>query len=247
VTSVTTEPIAELQRRFADAPATEVIRWVIERFPRERRVVVTSLQAEGTAIADMAFGIDPAIRVVTIDTGRLPEETLEYLDALRRHWGREIEVAVPDPRELDPFLTRNGANAFYNSVQLRLRCCELRKVRPLNRVLAGADCWISGLRRSQSEHRADVPVLAEDAEHNGILQVNPLAHWSADEVRAYLTDRGIPLHPLYARGYTSIGCAPCTRAVQPGEDERAGRWWWETGVAKECGIHGRPALLEATG
>ncbi len=233
--------IEELRRGFEDAHPSEVIHWVVERFPRERRVVVTSLQAEGTAIVDMVLALDPGARVVTIDTGRLPEETLAYAEALRLHWGHEIEVVMPDPRDLEPFVTQYGPNAFYTSVELRLRCCELRKVRPLARVLADVDCWLSGLRRGQSEDRAGVDVIEIDAEHGGIYKVNPLAAWSDDDLRNYLVRRKLPIHPLYAKGYTSIGCAPCTRAVQPGEEQRAGRWWWEVGVAKECGIHALPA------
>jgi phosphoadenosine phosphosulfate reductase len=219
-----------------------VLRWVAEHFPRERRIVVSALQAEGTAIADMALSADPEFRIVTIDTGRLPEETLAYATALRSHWGREIEVTVPEPADLEPFLSQHGPNSFYTSAELRLRCCELRKVRPLARILAGVDCWVSGLRRSQSADRAEAPLLGADDRHGGILKVNPLAAWSAHDVRDYLAERGVPAHPLYAMGYASIGCAPCTRAVHAGEDERAGRWWWEQGIAKECGMHTLPVL-----
>ncbi len=236
--------VRELQARLEALHPSEILQWVVEHFGRERRVVVTSLQAEGTAIADMALTLDPEVRIVTIDTGRLPEETLAYADALRHIWGRDIEVIVPESRDVEAFVTQYGPNAFYGSVELRLRCCELRKVRPLARILADVDCWISGLRREQSADRAGVSVVELDAEHGGIYKVNPLAAWSTQDVRAYLARRNLPVHPLYASGYTSIGCAPCTRAVQPGEDQRAGRWWWEQGVAKECGIHGRPAVRE---
>jgi len=218
---------------------SEIIGWAIDTFDRRRRVVVTSLQAEGVAIADMALAFDRDVRLVTIDTGRLPEETLAYLDTLRRRWDRSIEVVTPDAAELQPFLARNGVNPFYESVDLRLRCCELRKVRPLQRVLADVDCWFSGLRRDHSQERSQVELIEFDAEHGGIVKINPLAAWSTDDVHDYLRRQRLPLHPLYAAGYTSIGCAPCTRAVRPGEDARAGRWWWEQDVAKECGIHGR--------
>jgi len=223
----------------------EIIRWGLETFARERRVVLTSLQAEGVAIADMAIEIDRDVRIITIDTGRLPEETLTYLDTLRRRWDRGIEVAMPDPEELQPFVAANGVNPFYASVDMRLRCCELRKVRPLQRALADVDCWFAGLRREHSAERSEVELVEIDEEHGGILKVNPLAGWSTEDVRDYLRRHRLPQHPLYAAGYTSIGCAPCTRPVRPGEDERAGRWWWEQDVAKECGIHGRviPVLV----
>jgi phosphoadenosine phosphosulfate reductase len=221
--------------------AREVVRWAVSSFERERRVVVTSLQAGGVVIADMALEFDPEVRIVTIDTGRLPEETLAYLDTLRTVWGRSIEVVLPEPLDVEPFVAANGVNPFYGSVDMRLRCCNLRKVRPLQRVLDGVDCWITGLRREHSPQRSTVAVVERDREHDGIVKVNPLATWSAREVNEYMATRRLPLHPHYAAGYASIGCAPCTRAVQPGEDPRAGRWWWEHGVAKECGMHGRPA------
>jgi phosphoadenosine phosphosulfate reductase len=225
--------------------ARELVRWAIESFPRERRIVVTSLQAGGVAIADMALEFDPEVRIVTIDTGRLPEETLEYLDTLRKLWGRSIEVMMPEPGDIEPFVAQHGVNPFYNSVEMRVRCCNLRKVRPLQRVLKDIDCWITGLRREHSAQRSAVALIERDDEHGGIVKINPLATWTVREVNEYLLEHRLPLHPHYAAGYTSIGCAPCTRAVHAGEDPRAGRWWWERGVAKECGMHGKPAAAIA--
>jgi phosphoadenosine phosphosulfate reductase len=223
------------------AHPSEVIAWTLQRFGRERSVVVTGLQAEGVAVLDMAIAVDPLVRAVTIDTGRLPAATYEYIDMLREHFGRDIEVVHPDAAMLSDYTTRNGVNGFYDSLQLRLDCCHIRKVEPLERVLRRASAWMTGLRRSQSDRRATTPVVEFDDAHGGIAKVNPVAAWSEEQVRAHLAGRGVPLHPLYARGYTSIGCDPCTRAVQPGEHARAGRWWWEAeGVDKECGIHGRP-------
>jgi phosphoadenosine phosphosulfate reductase len=238
-------PLAdELQRAAQQLEAAhprEVVEWTLRRFGRERCVVVTGLQAEGVAVADMAIAVEPRVRVVTIDTGRLPAETYEYIDMLRDHFGRGIEVVHPDQALLSDYTTQNGVNGFYGSVQLRLDCCHIRKVEPLERVLGGVDAWFTGLRRTQSQRRGTTPVVEHDLPHGGVAKVNPVATWTEQQVREHLRRRGVPLHPLYARGYTSIGCAPCTRAVQPGEDERAGRWWWESGIDKECGIHGRPA------
>jgi phosphoadenosine phosphosulfate reductase len=234
---------AELARAATDLEAAhprEVIAWALRRFGRERSVVVTGLQAEGVAVAAMAIEVDPQVRVVTIDTGRLPAQTFEYIDALREHFGRGIEVVHPDATLLGDYTTQNGANGFYTSVQLRLDCCHIRKVEPLERVLGGVDAWFTGLRRTQSDRRSATPVVEHDLGHGGIAKVNPVAAWSDEQVRAHLREHGVPTHLLYAQGYTSIGCAPCTRAVQPGEHERAGRWWWEQGIDKECGIHGRP-------
>ncbi len=237
----------ELGRAAAElegAHPREVIAWALRRFGVERSVVVTGLQAEGVAVAEMAVSLDPGVRIVTIDTGRLPAETHEYVDALRAHLGHAIEVVHPDAAMLGQYTTQNGVNAFYESVQLRLDCCHIRKVEPLERVLGGVDAWFTGLRRTQSERRGATPVVEHDIAHGGIAKVNPVAAWSAVQVREHLRERGVPLHPLYEKGYTSIGCAPCTRAVAPGEDERAGRWWWEQGIDKECGIHGRPQTSE---
>jgi phosphoadenosine phosphosulfate reductase len=229
------------------APPPEVVGWAVERYPGRRTVVVTSLQAGGMAVVDMALRVDPEARIVTIDTGRLPDPTYAYLDRVRAHFGRRIEVAFPDREDVERFTTEHGVNCFRASVERRLDCCRLRKVEPLGRVLAGVDCWLTGLRREGSARRRTIPVVELDREHGDILKVNPLAAWEETDVLAYLRERGLPLHPLYERGYRSIGCAPCTRPVGPGEDARAGRWWWERGVEKECGLHGRPAVPAGDG
>ncbi|HEX4754421.1 MAG TPA: phosphoadenylyl-sulfate reductase [Candidatus Dormibacteraeota bacterium] len=230
---------------LGDATAADVIAWALARFAAERRVVVTGLQSEGVAVADMAIALDPSVRVLTIDTGRLPQATHEYLDTLRDHWGRGIEVIHPDTEQLEAFTGNHGTNPFYASAQLRLDCCHVRKVAPLDRALKGVECWLTGVRRGQSAGRATAERLDIDLRHRGIVKVNPLATWTGDTVHAYLREHGVPVHPLYAQGYTSIGCAPCTRPVSAGEDARAGRWWWESGIEKECGIHATPVLATA--
>jgi phosphoadenosine phosphosulfate reductase len=226
--------------RLAGADAREVIGWALRRFPVERRVVVTGLQAEGVAMADLAIAQDPAVRVLTIDTGRLPEATHEYMEVLRKHWRRDLEVIHPDRSEVDELTHKHGVDTFYTSPELRIQCCHVRKVAPLERALTGVDCWMSGLRRNQSARRATTATIERDERHKGIVKVNPMVAWSDDDVTAYMRDHQVPLHPLYAAGYRSIGCAPCTRPVATGEDPRAGRWWWEEGVEKECGIHASP-------
>jgi phosphoadenosine phosphosulfate reductase len=231
--------------RLSDANARDVIAWGLARFSADKRVVVTGLQAEGVAVADMAIALDPSVRVLTIDTGRLPEATHRYLDTLREHWGRGIEVIHPKSDELKAFTDEHGSNPFYASAQLRLDCCHVRKVVPLERALVGVDCWLSGVRRGQSARRSGAETLELDARHGGIVKVNPLALWSIETVHGYLREHGVPMHPLYAKGYTSIGCAPCTRPITAGEDARVGRWWWESGVDKECGIHAIPLLVAA--
>lgn len=224
-----------------------LVAWALGRFPRGRVALVTGLQAPGVAVLDMALEVDPAVRVVTVDTGRLPEETHGYIDTLRERYGCRIEVVLPDPEPVEALTAALGVNAFRRSVQARLDCCHHRKVAPMERVLDGLDCWMTGLQRSQSAGRAATPTVQRDHRHGGIIKVNPLAGWTEADAHAYLAARGVPGHPLYAKGYRSIGCAPCTRAVAEGEDARAGRWWWETGVEKECGIHGPPDRLAAGG
>jgi phosphoadenosine phosphosulfate reductase len=234
---VNQDEIDSVRTSLDEGHPREVISWALRRFEAGRRVVVTGLQAEGVAVADMAIALEPSVRVLTIDTGRLPVETLAYLDTLRLHWGRDIEVVHPDPADIAELDAEHGPTPFFVSPQLRLDCCHVRKVAPLERALHDVDCWMSGLRRGQSARRSVTATVELDARHRGIVKLNPLATWTDAEVSGYLRDRGVPEHPLYAQGYRSIGCAPCTRPVAAHEDDRAGRWWWETGVEKECGIH----------
>lgn len=202
-------------------------------------VFTTSLGAEDMVVLDLLVRHDLVAEVVTLDTGRLPEETHALLDAARERYGRPIRTLHPQPEALAAFVTAQGSNAFYRSVELRKRCCEIRKLEPLARALAGHRLWITGLRRGQGPTRADLPVLAPDAQH-GLMKLAPLVDWSADDVWAYVGRHDVPVSALHARGYPSIGCAPCTRAIRPGEPERAGRWWWEASEAKECGLHVGP-------
>ncbi|HVS42511.1 MAG TPA: phosphoadenylyl-sulfate reductase [Candidatus Dormibacteraeota bacterium] len=236
--------LEETRRGLEGCHPRAAIRWALTRFAPERTAVVTSLQADGMAVVEMALRIDPRVRIVTIDTGRLPEETYAYLDEVRAHFGRGIEVLLPDATAVGGHVSEHGVTAFRASVERRLDCCHLRKVEPLERLLATLDCWLTGLRRDHSARRGSTPVVQLDTAHGGIVKVNPVAGWDETAVRAHLAASGVPLHPLYAHGYRSIGCAPCTRPVAPGDDPRSGRWWWEQGVDKECGIHATPALLQ---
>jgi thioredoxin-dependent adenylylsulfate APS reductase len=228
----------ELALEYDDHEPEEVIRWALETFAPERVAVCTSFQTDGMAILDMAWRINPQVRVFTVDTGRLPEETHALIEHVRQRYGITVEVYFPDTREVEALARRHGPNPFYQSVPLRLTCCDIRKVRPLLRVLGGLDAWITGLRRDQWATRSNIRKIELDHDHGGIIKVNPLADWMDDEVWDYLRAHGVPTHPLYDQGYTSIGCAPCTRPVAPGENGRAGRWWWEAaGAPKECGMH----------
>jgi phosphoadenosine phosphosulfate reductase len=205
----------------------------------------SSLGAEDMVLADAIFSSGLQIAVFTLDTGRLPRETLDLLERTRSRYARNVEIFRPDADEVERYVAAHGANAFYESVELRKNCCHIRKVAPLARALTGRDAWVTGLRRAQSLTRTDLPLREFDATH-GLVKFNPLADWSEEEVWAYVRDRDVPYNALHDRGYPSIGCDPCTRAIRPGEDIRAGRWWWESRDSKECGIHVSP-LVKPTG
>lgn len=213
--------------------AAQLLRWAVETFS-DRLALTTSFQSGGMVILDMAARISPAVRVVTVDTGRLPEETYQMIETVRERYGVRVEVVFPDPAEVEAMAHQHGPNLFYSGVPLRMLCCSVRKVRPLERKLKEFRAWAVGLRRSQSALRADLQKIEE---RDGLVKISPLADWTHQQVEDYIRRNNVPRHPLYARGYTSIGCAPCTRPTETGEDQRAGRWWWEREAPKECGIH----------
>ncbi len=213
----------------------EILAWAYRSYPRV--ALVASFQVESTVLIDMAARIVDRPEVVTLDTGRLPEETHEVMERVARRYPIRLRVVTPQPADVDELVSAGGPNLFRSSVELRHRCCEVRKVRPLASALAGYDAWVTGVRRDQSRERAATPVVEADRAHGGIAKIAPLARWTRDQVWAYAREQGAEVHGLYGRGYRSIGCAPCTRPVGDGEDERAGRWWWERSAVKECGLH----------
>lgn len=216
-----------------DLPAEELLAWSIRTFGR-RFAIVTSFQRSGMVIVDMAARISSDVRLVTLDTGRLPPETYEMMDTVRQRYGLQVEAAMPDPLEVQEMVRRHGANLFLTDPALRMLCCQVRKVRPLERKLRQFRAYAVGLRRLTSQDRNDIHKV-DDV--NGTVKISPIADWTRQDVDAYIQRHGVAVHPLYGQGYTSIGCAPCTRPTGEGEPERAGRWWWESGSAKECGIH----------
>ena len=218
-----------------NATAGDILAWTYRRFGRV--ALVASFQAESMVLIDLACGIVRRPEVLTQDTGRLHEETHEYIEYVREHFPIRLRILAPESTELEAMTSEHGDMLFRKSVTLRNQCCAVRKVNPLTKALRDYDAWITGLRRDQTPTRAATPVVASDPGHDGMTKVVPLASWSRDQVWDYLRDHGIRKHPLYERGYTSIGCAPCTRATQPGEHERAGRWWWESDTHKECLLH----------
>ena len=234
--------VADAAVRFEDASAEELLTWALETF-HPRLAISAAGGVDGLALVDMAWRINPDVRVFTLDTGRLPPETYALFEEVRERYGIDVEFEVPDGNDVAKLSTTYGPNLMYRSVDLRLVCCNVRKVEPLKRKLATLDAWIAGLRREQWVSRRNIAKVELDREHGNIVKLNPLADWSLDRVWDYVRTNEVPYHELFDHGYTSIGCAPCTRVVLPGEPERAGRWWWEEDTDKECGIHCSVQLL----
>src|SRR5687767_10237308 len=216
------------------ASLLEGLRFFSQLFPG-RSVFTTSLGQEDQVITDMIFRHDLPIEVVTLDTGRLFSETYELIEKTEARYKKKIKVFFPDASEVEEYVATKGINAFYGSVEFRKQCCEIRKVRPLNRALMNASLWITGLRSEQSTNRQHMEIV-EWLEERGLYKFNPIIDWSYDDIISYLYEFKVPSNNLHHKGFISIGCAPCTRAIEPGEDPRAGRWWWETSQ-KECGLH----------
>src|SRR5450755_1852560 len=199
----------------------------------ERVVYASSLGAEAMVLTDLIWTQVPGIDIVSIDTGRLPEETLTLLERLERRYHRRIKVYYPDAQAVQDYVREHGINGFYNSLGERLSCCQIRKVEPFNRAVAGYSAWVTGVRHEQSQQRAAAQPVAKD-ERTGLQKISPLLDWTEAEIWTYIRAHQLCYSPLHDRGYPSIGCAPCTRAIEPGADHRAGRWWWENADSREC-------------
>src|SRR5471032_894187 len=199
-------------------------------------VFASSLAAEDMVLTDMILKAKLPIGIFSLETGRLHQETLAVLDKVKTRYEHDITLYRPQPEAVAAYVEQHRLNAFYNSVEMRRECCRIRKVEPLGRALAGNKAWVTGQRRAQSTTRAELHVQEDDPAH-GMTKFNPLADWSEQDVWNYLRDNNVPYNALHDQGYPSIGCAPCTRAIEPGEDVRAGRWWWENPDSKECGLH----------
>jgi phosphoadenosine phosphosulfate reductase len=208
----------------------------------EPAAFASSLGAEDMVLTDLIAKHAPKIEIFTLDTGRLHAETYRLLQQVTDHYGLRMRVVYPQSDALEHVVAEHGINGFFNSIDSRKACCQARKVEPLNRALAGKRAWITGLRRSQAATRTSLPLQERDAAH-GLEKFSPLAEWQEREVWAYLRLFGVPYNELHDRGFPSIGCEPCTRAVTPGEDVRAGRWWWEQPGGRECGLH--PVKLQS--
>lgn len=242
---------ATLQRPI-DTPLSSAVRSVVERktaaalqllsaavaeFGSDGELTfANSFGAEDMVLTDLILRHQLPVEIFSLDTGRLPAETYELMGKVEQHYDTRLKVFFPQAAAVENYVRSHGINAFYDSVELRKACCQVRKIEPLQRALAGKQAWITGLRASQSVTRSALPEREFD-EGNGLVKLNPLADWSEAEVWAYIRIHDVPYNALHDRFYPSIGCAPCTRAVTPGEDVRAGRWWWENPETKECGLH----------
>lgn len=230
----------EILDRFAVAsgsmPAEAVVAWAMQQYGKQL-TFACSFGAEDMVVLDLLMKIDAEASVFLLDTGRLHQETYDLVARTRQHYGRIFTVYVPQTEALQALLNEEGPNNFYRSREARKACCRVRKVEPLARALVGKAAWLTGLRRAQAVTREELPVTEIDDAHGGILKINPLADWSEGQVWAYIREHALPYNTLHERGFPSVGCAPCTRAVAAGEDLRAGRWWWEATEHKECGLH----------
>lgn len=229
----------KLSQEFESQGPEALLAWGLKKFG-SKIVLASSFGPEDVVLIEMAAKIDPKVRIVTLDTGRLNDETYAVMDAVKFKYGVGIEVFFPDAAKVEALVRQKGFYSFRESVENRKECCGIRKVEPLKRALKGAEAWITGQRRAQSVTRTEVGKVEIDASQGGIVKLNPLADWSEKRVWDYIRANKVPYNKLFDQGYRSIGCAPCTRPVKEGEDERAGRWWWENPEHKECGLHNRP-------
>jgi phosphoadenosine phosphosulfate reductase len=232
--------IEKLAEEFETKSAQDVLRWALDTFGMKIGLA-SSFGAEDVVIIDMMAQIDKnRTKVFTLETGRLNQETYDVMDAIRAKYGIPIEAYFPEQKEVEEMIRSKGMNLMYENVDNRKLCCEIRKVHPLNRALSTLDGWITGLRRDQVATRSTTRKIEIDTAHGGIIKLNPISDWSSNIVWDYIHKNNVPYNKLHDKGFPSIGCEPCTRAVMPGEDPRAGRWWWESAAQKECGLHFDP-------
>jgi phosphoadenosine phosphosulfate reductase len=220
--------------------AEELIQWAMDKYGLKAGLAC-SFGMEDMVLIDMISKLKDPITIFTLDTGRLHEETYEIMERVRLHYGLEIKTYFPDSEQVEKMVRGKGFFSFKESIENRKECCTIRKIGPLNRALSELDAWVTGLRRDQAVTRTETPKVIEDADHPPLIKINPLADYSQEQLESYIEKHKVPVNALHKKNYPSIGCAPCTRAIEPGEDIRAGRWWWENPEHKECGLHRRPA------
>jgi len=230
------EIIKKYNDRFANSTAENVLQFFLKEY-KGRITLASSMGAEDQVLTHMIANIDPETRIFTLDTGRLFQETYDLIDRTSSRYKIKIEVFFPAAKKVEKMVKEKGINLFYESIENRKECCFIRKIEPLRRALEGTDMWITGLRKEQSVTRSNDTLVQNDENNHGRLKLNPLINWTEQEVWDYIEKHNIPYNKLHDQGFPSIGCLPCTRAIQPGEDVRAGRWWWEQPEHKECGLH----------
>ena len=219
------------------ASTQEILSWAIGKFHPRLTLSASFGAPEGMILIDMMHKIDPESRVFVLDTGRLHPATYDLIDRVRDRYGKNVEVVFPRSDEVEEMVREGGMNLFYESEENRKRCCQIRKVQPMRRHLAGFDAYLTGLRRDQNLNRADTRKVEIDSAGGGIVKINPLADWTHEQVLEYVEEFQVPINRLHRESFPSVGCEPCTRAVGPDDDPRAGRWWWENDDVKECGLH----------
>jgi phosphoadenosine phosphosulfate reductase len=232
-----TQNIESLNQQWAGLSAEEIVKNALDIFG-SKITFATSLGAEDQVITYMLSKIDKSANIITLDTGRVFPETYDLLHRTVNRYGIAIKSYFPDTTQVEEMVNTKGINLFYESIENRKLCCHVRKIVPLRRALEGKDAWITGLRREQSVTRTDLKIVEWDAA-NGLIKINPLLEWTEEQVWDYIKSKDIPYNKLHDQGFPSIGCQPCTRAIEKGEDLRAGRWWWEMPDSKECGLHGK--------
>ena len=233
------QAIEELNKELTSATAHEVVATILSRF-RGKVALSSSLSIEDQVLTDLVVKEDASTRIFTLDTGRLFPETYTLIDKTNKKYDIKLEVFFPESKSVEQLVAKRGINLFYNSIEDRKHCCSVRKLEPLKRAFQGLEVWICGLRSAQSITRLGTPVVEYDFA-NKLIKVNPLINWSEEEIWNYIKLHDVPYNELHDKGFTSIGCQPCTRAIKAGEEVRAGRWWWEEPEHKECGLHNRPA------
>ena len=225
-------PITDSESKSAE----QLIRWCMDQYGLKAGLAC-SFGMEDMILIDIIAKLKGPITIFTLDTGRLHEETYEIMERVRSHYGLEIKTYFPNSEKVEKLVREKGFFSFKENIENRKECCEIRKIEPLKRALSELDAWVTGLRRDQAVTRTETPKVLEDIDHPPLVKINPLADWTQAQVEAYIDQHKVPVNALHKRNFPSIGCAPCTRPIEPGEDIRAGRWWWENPEHKECGLH----------
>ena len=233
---ISKEEIKNYQVKLSRKSPEEIIKWAIDFFGVENIALASSLGAEDQVLTDMILKINPRVQISTLDTGRLPQETYDTIEKTMKHYNMKYEILFPKADDVEKMEEEYGPDLFFESIKNRKKCCGIRKVEPLKKKLATLKAWICGLRRGQAVTRKDIEKIEWDDTFR-LVKLNPLADWNEEQIWKYIKEYNVPYNKLHDKGYPSIGCAPCTRAIKPGEDIRRGRWWWEESIQKECGLH----------